>query len=211
MNRAVLEKPFPADIIKTRKGAFGAQLSYVEAVHYIQRLNEAFEGAWSWRVQSHEVRDSEIIVLGVLEAGGQVRQAFGGSGITTSKATGEVVSIADDLKAAATDALKKACSLLGVGLDLYGRETPEAGSRVEPPTGVPANSNGHRREESPPVFDADRNRLTAKQLKAIYAIAHGRGMTDQQIKTTAVKTLGSAPEFLSRQDASTFIDQLKAA
>ena len=33
--------------------------------------------------------------------------------------TGKPVSIGDDLKAAATDALKKGASLLGVGLHLY--------------------------------------------------------------------------------------------
>ena len=30
-----------------------------------------------------------------------------------------MMSIADDLKAAATDALKKACSLFGIGLEAY--------------------------------------------------------------------------------------------
>jgi hypothetical protein len=39
--------------------------------------------------------------------------------ITKAKETGEIISLADDLKAAATDALKKAATLLGVGLHLY--------------------------------------------------------------------------------------------
>ena len=34
------------------------------------------------------------------------------------------MSIADDYKAAASDALKKCASLLGIGLDLYGRDRP---------------------------------------------------------------------------------------
>lgn len=43
MNRAALEKPFPEELIKTRKGAFGKELSFIEAVHYIRRLNDAFD------------------------------------------------------------------------------------------------------------------------------------------------------------------------
>jgi hypothetical protein len=35
-------------------------------------------------------------------------------------------------------------------------------------------------------------------------------MTDGEIRQTSVKTFGCAPEYLSRSDASTYIDQLKA-
>jgi hypothetical protein len=52
-------------------------------------------------------------------AADQIRTRRGGSSITRNRETGEVVSLADDLKAAATDALKKACSLLGIGLHLH--------------------------------------------------------------------------------------------
>ena len=206
LNRAALEKPFPEELIKTRRGAFGKDLSFVEAVHYIRRLNDAFESGWSWKIVSHEVNGSEIIVHGILEAGGQAKHAFGGSGITTNKTTGEVISISDDMKAAATDALKKACSLFGIGLEMYADATGDAdqgaGGNREP-----ASDKGKAGGGGP---TDDRNRLTAKQLKAIFAIGHVRRMTDGEIRQNSVKTFGCAPEYLSRSDASTYIDQLKA-
>ena len=63
--------------------------------------------------------DEEVAVLGKLSAGGVTKTVFGGSSITRARETGEPVSISDDLKAGASDALKKACSLLGIGLELY--------------------------------------------------------------------------------------------
>jgi hypothetical protein len=206
LSRAALEKPFPEELIKTRKGAFGRDLSFVEAVHYIRRLNDSFELGWSWTIVSHEVNGSEVIVHGVLEAEGQAKHAFGGSGITTNKTTGEVISISDDMKAAATDALKKACSLFGIGLEMYAGATGDvdqgAGGNREPASEKGKASGGGPTDE--------RNRLTAKQLRAIFAIGHLRRMTDGEIRQTSVKTFGCAPEYLSRSDASTYIDQLKA-
>jgi hypothetical protein len=199
MNRALIEKPFPREMLRTRRGPFGQDITYVEAAHYVRRLNEAFDGVWSWRVLSHDIRGSEVIVHGILEAGGQVKAAFGGSPITTSRQTGEVVSVADDLKAASTDALKKACSLLGIGLDLY-LSRPEE------------HSSGERRAHLRPV-PGERSapadpRLTAKQLKALYAIAHAQGMSDAELRSVSQETYGVVPEQLSRRDASALIDSL---
>jgi hypothetical protein len=68
-----------------------------------------------------------VIVIGQLNAGGIVKSQFGSSRITRAKETGDIISLADDLKAAATDALKKAATLLGVGLHLYRNELPQWG------------------------------------------------------------------------------------
>ena len=62
--------------------------------------------------------------------GGQtiVKTQFGGADIkrhASGASSGRPLSIADDYKAAASDALKKCASLLGIGLDLYGRDRPE--------------------------------------------------------------------------------------
>jgi hypothetical protein len=73
-------------------------------------------------------------VLGRLTAEGIVKNQFGSSQITRNKKTGDLVSLGDDLKAAATDALKKAATLLGVGLHLYVDETAPR---------QPMNGQGH--------------------------------------------------------------------
>ena len=122
MNRELLEKPFEKEQIKQRKGNFGDTIDYVEAHAVIQRLNDAFEGQWSFEVLSQENNGSQVMVLGKLTAEGVSKTQFGCSSITTNSKTGEVVSLGDDWKAATSDALKKSASLYGVGLHLYGAD-----------------------------------------------------------------------------------------
>ena len=66
MNRTLLEQPFAPAQIKQRRGRTGGVLDYVEGWSVIARLNEAFEGAWSFEVTWHEIRETEVLVLGRL-------------------------------------------------------------------------------------------------------------------------------------------------
>jgi hypothetical protein len=223
LNRAALERPFPPNNIRSRRGAFGRDLHYVEGHHYVRRLNEAFDGDWSWQVLHHEVHGTEVVVLGVLEAGGTRKHAFGGSTVTTASSNGAVVSLADDFKAAATDALKKASSLLGVGLELYDDSLsaePRSTSRVTASAGTtqPADSNRDARDNGSGNAHArttpgneERQRLTVRQLRALYAIGHGKGMSDRTLRSLCIERFEAAPEFLSRQQASMLIDELGAS
>ena len=107
---------------------------YVETAHIIQRLNNAFDGNWSFEVVNHESADGEVIVLGKLTAEGISKIQFGGKAISKFK-DGSLVCLADDYKAAASDALKKCSTQFGVALDLYmdeGREqiTDESEEKV---------------------------------------------------------------------------------
>jgi len=54
MNRELLEKPFDQDQIKQREGSYGRMLDYIEGHAIIQRLNEAFDAEWSFKIISHE-------------------------------------------------------------------------------------------------------------------------------------------------------------
>jgi len=78
------------------------------------------------------------------------------------------------MKAAATDALKKACSLFGIGLEMYAGSTGDADHSAGP-NREPASEKGKAGGGGP---TDDRNRLTAKQLKAIFAIGHVKRMTE---------------------------------
>lgn len=91
--------------------------------HYIRRLNLAFEGCWSFEIVEYQIMENEVLVMGRIKADGIEKTAFGGASI--KKKNGGFVSVADDLKAASSDALKKAASLLGLGLDLYSRREPD--------------------------------------------------------------------------------------
>jgi hypothetical protein len=127
MNRALLEHPFDPAQIKQRRGRNGV-LDYVEGHTVVARLNAALDGAWSFEVVAHEVRDHEVLVLGKLTAAGIVKMQFGASQVTRDRETKALISLGDDLKAAATDALKKCATFLGVGLHLYAERPlrPEA-------------------------------------------------------------------------------------
>jgi len=118
MNRELLDSKFPPHQIKTRQGNFGNTLAYL-GPQVIQRLNDALNAAWNFEIVCYEVLEDEVLVLGRLTAGTVYKTQFGTSSITPNKTSGEVISLGDDLKAAATDALKKAATLLGVGLCLY--------------------------------------------------------------------------------------------
>jgi len=152
-NRDILEQPFGPEQIKQREGNFGKMLDYIEGHEVIQRLNDAFDSEWSFTITKHEIMQEtdEVIVIGQLNAGGIVKSQFGSSQITRAKDTGDPISLAADLKAAATDALKKAATLLGVGLHLYHNELPNGGhrNRYSRPNG--GNRNGGKLITTSPV------------------------------------------------------------
>jgi hypothetical protein len=188
-----LVRPFTQ--IKTRPGRNGKVLNYLEGHQVIARLNEAFNSNWSFRVLQHEIAQHEVIVLGELRVGELVKHAFGGSELTRARESGKSLSVADDLKAAATDALKKAATLLGVGLHLYG-DLEVAEQPAQPATTSPGNgSNG--------------SRLTRKQLSYIHRLSQDQGMDRGDLETLCRGEFRKTTAYLSAFEASALIDQLK--
>jgi hypothetical protein len=111
MNREILEKPFTPEQIQRRQGTNGDVLDYIEGCAVIQRLNECFEAEWIFEIQEHRIYDDEVVVLGKLTAQGVAKSQFGKSRITRAKKDNSIISLGDDLKAAATDCLKKCATL----------------------------------------------------------------------------------------------------
>ncbi|MDQ6694304.1 MAG: RAD52 family DNA repair protein, partial [Chloroflexota bacterium] len=120
----------PKHEIKVRQGRGGLKFSYVEHGYVTERLNLVFGFNWDFEVVDKQILEDEVVVearLTVRTPAGQtiVKTQFGGADIkrhSSGTRGGKPLSIADDLKAAASDALKKCASLLGIGLDLYGRD-----------------------------------------------------------------------------------------
>jgi len=195
VKKDILCRPFAPEQVKTRQGQNGKTLSYVETHAVIVRLNEGCD-SWGFEIVEHHVMDDEVVVVGRLTADGVVKMAFGGSSITRDKATRSAVSIADDLKAAGSDALKKAASLLGVGLELYGGQQGR-----EQKAG---NGNGARSAPS------DLNdRLTSRQLSAIHGVARREGITRDELTGLLMARTGKErAEILTRAEASTILDAL---
>ena len=196
-----LLRPFPNSKIKSRPGHNGLQLSYVEGHSVIQRLVEVFGLAWSFRVLQHEIGNQQVIVLGELRVGDTVKQAFGGSDITRARDGGQSISVADDLKSAATDALKKAATLLGVALHLYG-DTPTNNNTHHSDNGArqPAPSNGNGSRGS---------RLTRKQLAYIHRLSQDAGIDRADLEALSRAGFGKTCAYLTTRQASDFIDQLQ--
>jgi hypothetical protein len=125
-----LAEPFEVTFTDVRGGV---QLTYVSGEQVVRRLNEVLGvGGWSFRVLRHDIHPEadEAWALGelVAEIGDQtvVRQQFGSQKLKRSRSTGAPLDIGFDLKGAATDAMKKCASLLGVGLYLSRKEVPAA-------------------------------------------------------------------------------------
>ena len=197
MKRDVLTRPFETGQIKRRQGHHGKELSYVDVAAVITRLNEAFDHEWTFEVTSHEIQENEAIVVGRLTAGGVTKMHFGGSSITLDR-DGRVVSIADDLKAAASDALKKCASLLGVALEMYG------GAPERQPASSSARTTSGARPQAVPVAD----RVTARQLAAVQSICRRKGVSRDQLGELIARTGKSALQFLTRGEASAILSEL---
>lgn len=209
MNRSVLEKPFEPDQVKQRQGSFGNLLDYVEGHTVIARLNEAFDGNWAFEIMDHQVlkETDEVLVLGKLSAGQITKMAFGSKAIARNRDTKDVISLGDDFKAASTDALKKAATLMGVGLYLYSN----AGSSLKD-KGSQWRSRENAENEK---FDHERSgvenngRLTNRQLAAIFSIGKSKGYQNKDIKAHALTLFNKNLDFLTKEEASAFITALQ--
>src|SRR5436190_14583943 len=131
----------PKREIKMRQGRGGMQFAYVEHGYVTERLNLVFGFNWDFEIVDKQILEDEVIVearLTVRTPNSQtiVKTQFGGADIkrhASGPRSGRPLSIADDYKAAASDALKKCASLLGIGLDLYGRDRPDDSAAQEVP------------------------------------------------------------------------------
>lgn len=213
MNRDLLEKHFSPDQIKQRKSDYGDMLDYLEGATVIQRLNEVFNAEWSFEITEHLIQEKEILVLGKLTAQGITKTQFG------SKL--REMSAGDDLKAATTDCIKKCATLFGVGLHLYFAETTTAApaaaassvavNRGPYPLPTPNGSNGNGGNPGSNGNEGNTDgRLSNKQLSAIFGIAKSKGWSSKETREFTQDRFGKVPDFLTKREASTCIDTLKA-
>jgi len=211
MNRILLEKPFGAENVKQRQGNFGNTLDYVEGHAIVSRLNEAFEANWTFELTNHWIlkETDEVLVLGKLTAEGITKMAFGSMQISKTEDTKAIISLGDDLKAASTDALKKAASLLGVGLYLY--SNPKGKASDERPKDQNKGGNGEKKEgETRPGNGGNGgNRLTNKQLSAIFAIGKSKGLKNKDLKEKGLTMFNKNLDFLTKEEASSLIKTLQ--
>lgn len=116
----------PKDVIATRPGRGKQTFRYVPIAWFIQQLNLVFRHQWDFEILDHEVLEKvkQIWVKGKLTVIGEdgvvvSKTQYGGSDIKYAREGGGVIDIADDLKSASSDCLKKCATLLGFAGDVY--------------------------------------------------------------------------------------------
>lgn len=133
MDYESLSKPFDDAVLRSVKKG-GANLTYVPIAEVIARVNRVL-GPMSWSESSQIWRDSinpewvigHVTVTVEERADGDFRvsstkEGWGGTKIKCLKDTNDPVDLGDDFKGAHSDALKKAWTHFGVGLELARKE-----------------------------------------------------------------------------------------
>lgn len=153
--REKIKKPIPPELIKQREGGGNKKLSYLSGSTVTDMLNDAFGYAWTWLPVKEWIQESQPAINKykngkfsnnpadwTLENQGPVAHVQGiltvfletDNGIVeiqkgaygSKSVLGKQNDQESIFKAAGTDALKKAASLFGIGLELYRDEEEKA-------------------------------------------------------------------------------------
>lgn len=135
-----LLKKTPEKYIRTRPAKGGGVWEYVSGGYVRKCLNLMFGWDWSFEIIEEKIMYGEAIVKGKLtvRSNGKeiIKTQYGNKDIVFRKLQqGETerqpLSIGNDLKAAATDCLKKCAAELGIASDIYNKEEFTALNVVE--------------------------------------------------------------------------------
>lgn len=130
-----LHKVTPSKYIRERPAKGGGNWKYLSGGYVKKTLNLMFGFDWDFEILEQLILHGECIVKGKLtvRTNGHtiVKTQFGNKDIAYKKQQqGETeriaLSIGNDLKSAATDALKKCASELGIGADVYNKQEFES-------------------------------------------------------------------------------------
>lgn len=131
----VLTRSLPKEKIRKRPGKAGMEFSYITPDFVIETLNEAFQHHWNTKIVYQHMHENvavvglELSVPAAEEGYFVAKQQFGSCEVTRGLGTGEA------FKGAASDALKKCATLLGLGLELYqdDEDSPSDKPAFKPP------------------------------------------------------------------------------
>lgn len=236
MNLEHLVRPFSSDQVKQRTTPLGYTVDYIETSTVIIRMNEAFQGEWSFKILDHKLLEDVVVVLGELTADGITKQQFGTCELSHESEDGVLFSLGDGMKAAASDALKKCATLFGLGLQLYSvtpNTSPEGTTQtdaadknpsqgfpvtlpeddVKPESGIqpipePAADASPESDSIPVAASAD-DAITDMQVAEIIELAKRRSFSQAQVDQRARSRYGKALAELAQWEADEIITKLK--
>jgi Rad52/22 family double-strand break repair protein len=138
LNRSQLQqllKKTPEKYIKQRPAKGGGSWEYVTGGYVKKVLNLMFGWNFDFEIVNTQILEGEVIVLGKLTCRTPtaeiVKMQFGNKEIIYKKQNDAdakagkprvALSIGNDMKAAATDALKKCAAEIGIAADIYNKE-----------------------------------------------------------------------------------------
>jgi hypothetical protein len=175
----------PREVVYQRPAARGMNVDYVPGWWFVQQLNALFSYFWDFEIEEQSIGQDSCWVKGKLtitdpKSGLKVtKSAFGGSRLKSKENI--AIDIGDDLKTAATDALKKAATLLGIASDIYGKRE------------VLSETSG-----------------TKSQLNSLYTMGEKKGISTDTIKDISEKKFGKQPEELTSLDLLALIREVRS-
>ena len=140
----------PKEHIYKRPGKGGGEWEYVTGVYVKKVLNYVFGWMWDFEIKEHGKENDSVWVLGRLTIKNPdgsimiVKEQFGRADIKFKKEerigkngkkfkviTDKFLDYGNDLKAAATDALKKCASEIGIASDIYGKNEFKEAQQID--------------------------------------------------------------------------------
>jgi len=175
----LIEEETDSSIIEERVIGGGRSAKYVNAQETIKKLNYTFGYLWSHRlIGTPIINKNDIVVYGEMEVvfitgGSEIRISKGQAGGSQIKRyskdddsgkhsyqKGDVIDLANDVKAAISDSLKKCASEFGIFLDVY----------------------------MTPTFSAPRqDRITEEQFNTFYFRARRIGLESEEVAKKWIK------------------------
>lgn len=150
----VVTRPLPQSAIQKRPGKAGMEFSYITPDFVIDNLNEGFDYRWDTEIVYQGVHENVVVVglkLTVHDSDGNpiAKEQFGSCEITRGLGVGEA------FKGAASDALKKCATLIGLGLELYRDDEapggPPSAPQFKPPVANRPQAPAPRPPAPPPA------------------------------------------------------------
>lgn len=205
--KQIISQQTPPKEIRTRKGRGGMVFKYTDGAYVIRTLNEALGHNWDFEADNEQIIEWQGVPFEV-RCRGRLTVRLNGQAVTKVQYGSQIiefikerdgkivapVSIGDCFKGAATDAMKKCASLLGVALDLY-----DSDYKAE-------NYVDGEAEQEPRAMTAD-NLLTVNQLSTILSLAKELAMDADKL---SIAKFNCPVRELNKASALSIIDLLKS-
>lgn len=128
LNEAQLKyllKRTPKEALRKRAAKGGGEWEYVSGGWVKKQLNLIYGFNWDFEITNQMILHGEAIVQGKLTCRSNgitiIKTQFGNKDVICRKGTDTPLSIGNDLKAAATDCLKKCAAEIGIAADVYNK------------------------------------------------------------------------------------------